>query len=219
MPIQKLAALSVIFLLLGACTTVPKTPITQQNQTAWAQYQATTSQIENWDLRGRAVVLIDRAVHHVGLAWQQHAGRFLITLEAPFGQGAIRLETNPKSSLPVKLSLADGQIIDAETAEAALERVTGWFIPVSDLQFWIKGLPQQSSDFSYQLNGDGRLKSLQQNGWHIDYLSYFGSAEPGRGLPRKIYLKHNRLTLKIVIAHWQKPEVTSSKNQLFPDFN
>ncbi len=218
-PTRRAGLLFLTVFLLNACTTIVKTPVTEQSLKNWAKYQLEVSRIDNWDLHGRVAVFANDEVHNIGLSWRHNVDEFLMILEAPFGQGVIRLESNHGAGLEVKLSLPDGRTVYAETAESALEKVVGWPIPVSGLKSWIRGLPQNKSRFSHELNGDGRLISLQQNDWRIDYLDYFGFEEPARGLPRKLYLKHTRLALKIVIEYWQKPEVNSGETNLFPDFN
>lgn len=205
--------------LLNACATTLKTPVTEQSLKSWTQYQLEAGKINNWDLHARAAIFVGDDVHNIGLNWRHSADEFLMILEAPFGQGVFRLESNRNAGLAAKLSLPDGRVVYAETAEAALEKVVGWSIPVSGLESWIRGLPQHKTKFSHELNVDGRLKSLQQNDWRINYLDYFDFKEPSKGLPRKMYLKRDRLALKIVIEHWQKPEMTSGDTELFPDFN
>ncbi len=205
--------------LLNACTTTLKIPVTEQSLENWTQYQFDVAKVKSWDLHARAAIFVEDEVHNFGLNWRRNADEFLMILEAPFGQGAIRLESNPKAGLAVKLSLPDGRVVYANTAEAALERVVGWQIPVSGLKSWIRGIPQNGTRFSHELNGDGRLKSLHQNDWRINYLDYFEFKALSKGLPRKMYLKHDKLALKIVIEHWQKPEKTSGDTELFPDLN
>lgn len=219
MLIRQAGIFSVAVLLLSACTSVPKLPVSEHSQKQWAQYQLEAGRISSWDLHGRAAIFVDDEIHNVGLNWQHSVEEFLMILEAPFGQGVFRIESSRETEFPVKLSLPDGQLVYAETAEAALERVVGWSIPVSGLESWIKGLPQKNISFSQDLNDDGRLKSLLQNDWRINYLDYFEFEHPAKGLPRKMYLKHNKLALKIVIERWQKPDTKASNTELFPDFN
>ena len=210
--------LTLIF-AISACSSIGKKQLSQQSQADWAQYQLEAGRINQWDLRGRAAIFVDDDVHNVGLSWQRNEDDFVMILEAPFGQGVIRIESSNETDLPIELSLPDGQVVYGQDAEATLQSVVGWSIPVNGLVFWIKGLPLKASSFNHQLNGDGRLKSLSQNGWRINFLDYFDFDDPAQGLPRKLYLKHEKLALKIVIEHWQKPESMSSDSELFPAFN
>lgn len=216
---RKAGILIVSVLLLSACSTASKIPVTDQSHKDWKQYQLEAGRINSWDLRGRAAIFVDNDVHNIGINWRHSIDEFLMILEAPFGQGVFRLESSRETELPVKLSLPDGQVQYAETAEAALESVVGWSIPVSGLESWIRGVPQKKAGFSHDLNGDGRLKALWQNDWRINYLDYFTFEDPAKGLPKKMYLKHNKLALKIVIERWQRSESKATNSHLFPDFN
>ena len=204
---------------ISACSSIGEKPLSQQSQVDWVQYQLEAGRINQWDLRARAAIFVDDDVHNIGLSWQRDEDDFVMILEAPFGQGVIRIESSNDTDLPIKLSLPDGQVVYGQDAETTLQSVVGWSIPVNGLVFWIKGLPQKSDSFSHHLNGDGRLESLLQNGWRINFLEYFDFGDPAKGLPRKLYLKHERLALKIVIEHWQKPESLPSNPELFPEFN
>lgn len=208
-----------LVLAISACGSIEKKPLSAQSHSDWAQYQLEAGRISQWDIRGRAAIFVDDEVHNVGLSWQRNEDDFVITLEGPFGQGGVRIESNRHTDPPIKLSLPDGQIVYGLDAESTMQRVAGWSIPIDGLVFWIKGLPQKSTSFSQQLNGDGRLLSLSQNGWRINFLDYFDFDGQAKGLPRKLYLKHERLALKIVIERWQQPESMSSDSELFPAFN
>ena len=210
--------LTLIF-AISACSTIGKKPLNQQSQVDWVQYQLEAGRINQWDLRGRAAIFVDDDVHNVGLSWQRDEDDFVMILEAPFGQGVMRIESSYETDLPIKLSLPDGQVVYGQDAETTLQSVVGWSIPVNGLVFWIKGLPQKSDSFSHLLNADGRLESLLQNGWRINFLNYFDFDDPAKGLPSKLYLKHEKLALKIVIEYWQKPESLTSNPELFPEFN
>ena len=210
--------LTVILCLLQACSTAPSVPLADLSGQNWRQYQLEAGRINSWNLHGRAAIFVDDDVHNIGLRWRRNGEEFVIVLEAPFGQGVVRLESSRETSYPIKLSLSDGRMVYAEDAESALLDAIGIAIPVSGLVLWIRGLPMKTMPFSHEINGDGRLKSLSQNDWHIIYLDYFDQADAARGLPRKMYLKHDRLALKIVIEHWQKPLTEVGNNELFPSF-
>ena len=210
-----------VSLLLGACSSLPDTPITEESYVAWDKYQARLSDFESWEIHARSAIFVNEEVYQAGINWQREQNRFVLVLEAPLGQGVFRVESNSAngSSAPVMLTLPDGQKYFNESAEALLLEVLGWSIPVSGLEWWIKGLPLESVDFSFDLRGDGRLKSLLQNNWKINYLEYFDRQSRAQGLPRKMYLKHKDLALKIVIERWHQYESPVDQPVLFPEFD
>jgi outer membrane lipoprotein LolB len=95
----------------------------------------------------------------------------------------------------------------------------GWRIPVTGLKSWIKGLPQPDVESNYEIDGLGRLKSLQQNGWFVNYLDYFPAQKQVQQLPKRLYLKHNNVGIKIVIERWEKFEAQAEQESIFPNFD
>ena len=173
MKVCRISLLAGVFCLLQACSTGPQIPLTDTREQDWAQYQLEAGRVNDWNLHGRAAIFVDGDVHNIGLRWRKIEDEFVIVLEAPFGQGVIRLESSRETGYPVKLSLGDGRIIYAEDAESALLDAVGFAIPVTGLVSWIRGIPRRSEPFKQDLGADGRLKSLSQNDWQINYLDYF----------------------------------------------
>ena len=213
---SKTGLLLLLLLAVIGCSTLPEVGLDEQSLDRWSQYQLEAGRFNHWNLYGRAAIFVNDEVHNIGLKWDRNPETFEMILEAPFGQGVFRLQSNQKL---VNLTLPDGQVVYGDDAEDALVKVVGWSIPVSGLEFWIRGIPQKDGEVNYDLNGDGRLKSLLQNGWRINYLDYFEPQSPARGLPRKMYLKRDDLAIKIVIERWQKPKTIEVDSGLFPEFN
>ena len=193
----------------------------QAAQLLWASEQQSAAQFDTWDIHARAVIKLKGELYHIGIGWQRAPESFKMLLEAPFGQGVFRVESNQpaEGKQSMKLSLPDGQVFFDESAEALLTEVFGWSIPVSGLKSWIKGLPLLDTDYNFDLRADGRLKSLRQDGWLINYLEYFAGDTSPQGLPRKMYLKHANLAMKIVIDRWRQIESEVNSPVVFPDFD
>ncbi|MDH5352847.1 MAG: lipoprotein insertase outer membrane protein LolB [Gammaproteobacteria bacterium] len=215
----KFILVTLVMLFISACGGLPIIEVDHQSQQKWSQYQLEAARFNRWDLYGRAVIMAKDEVYSTGLKWRRDPLGYEMMLEAPFGQGVFQLQADQNLSTPVSLHLPDGQAVLANDAEEVLERVIGWSIPVSGLEFWIRGIPQKKADLRLDLNGDGRLRSLDQGGWHISYLDYFEPDNSARGLPRKLYLKRDDLEIKIVIERWQKPDAIHVDSGLFPEFN
>jgi len=209
-----------LMILLGACSSLPDTPVTEESHLAWASHQARLADVDSWEIHARSAIFVNEEVYQVGINWQRERDRFVLVLEAPLGQGVFRIESFSANGnlVQVMLTLPDGEKYFNDSAEALLLEVLGWSIPVNGLEWWIKGLPQETGEHTFELRGDGRLKSLQQNNWKINYLEYFDWQSPGQGLPRKMYLKHQDLALKIVIERWHQYESVDPP-VLFPEFD
>ena len=208
-------------LLLSACSSLPETVVTEKSEQDWIKRQQQLDAIDSWDIRGRAVILVDDEIHHVGIGWQREQERFAMVVEAPFGQGVISIESNQPADdgAAYKLSLPDGQVDYGQSAESLLTGLLGWSLPVDGLKSWIKGLPQPQTEYRYTLYGEGRLKTLQQDGWAINYLEFFKVADQAQGLPRIIYMKHQALAIKLVIERWNSIQAQDEPAFLFPGFD
>ena len=82
-----------------------------------------------------------------------------------------------------------------------MESQLGWQLPVSNLLWWIRGLPAPDSRSRVSLDGNGRLATLQQDDWHVEYLGY--AEENGLTLPSRIKLEGRDLQITLVIKDWQ----------------
>ena len=208
-------------ILLTACTSLSDTPVTEESHQIWAKRQQQLEKIDAWEIQARTAIFEKKEVHQVGFSWERELDQFILMIQAPFGQGVFRVESNTPNGETgtVKLTMPDGKVYFNHSAEAMLTQIFGWSIPVTGLKSWIKGMPQTAGTYSFELYGDGRLKSLKQQGWVINYLDYFSDNETGLGLPKKMYLKHPDLALKIVIDRWQPQESSEVAPVIFPDFD
>jgi outer membrane lipoprotein LolB len=205
-----------VALAIAGCSQFGNLADDQQLQSQWLRQQQALDRFEQWNIHARAALKLEGEAYNIGIRWIREQGSFKLLLEAPFGQGVFRIDSIEGE--PYRLRLPDGQEYANQTAEALLEDAIGWSLPVSGLEFWIRGMPRPGSSYTHHLDAAGRLRSLQQDQWTIDYLDYFA---PGEGpiLPRKIRLAGKALTLKLIIEHWQQEELDQNPAGLFPEFN
>ena len=213
-------------MFVGACSQTPDLQVTKESKHHWDLRQQQLEPINEWEIHARAAILVkneqlEDKVYPVGINWSRQQERFSMVIEAPFGQGVIRIESNRSidDDKQFKLTLADGKYRLGPTPEALLEDLLGWSIPVSGLKSWVKGLPEPDVDYSYELYGTGQLRSLRQDSWLINYLAYFPADQQPQSLPRRMYLKHKSLGIKIVIERWAKLEAVIEPESIFPDFD
>jgi len=102
---------------------------------------------------------------------------------------------------PGKVSLvtSEGKTFSASSPEQLLAQQWGFNIPVSYLNYWIRGLPAPG-DAKKQFDGQGRLVELNQAGWHVQFLDY--TQKKGIELPKKIFLASNDMKVKIMVYDW-----------------
>ncbi len=203
---------AVLLLVLAGCGSKGgPTPALEQR---WQERQLTLAAVQEWNLRARAVLRLEGEAYQVGLNWRRDAERFVLLLEAPFGQGVIRIDRDPAGSY--RLGLPDGRVYRNSSVEALLDELLGWSIPISGLEYWIRGLPRPDSDYTRRTAGEGATRSLRQDRWDIDYLDHFAVAP---GLPRRINLARDGVALRLVVEHWQPETVEEPEPGLFPEFN
>ncbi len=187
-----------------------------ESRDLWLAEQRALRAVESWDLHARAAIRLEGEAYQVGIRWQRDTERFRLLLEAPFGQGVIRIDAAAGRSY--QLRLPDGRVFENSDPEALLDDVLGWSLPIGGLEFWIRGLPWPDSSYAYRSDTAGRTRSIQQNQWSIDYLDYF-DVEDGVDLPRRISLEREQLALRLVIERWQAASIEDTPSDLFPEFN
>ncbi len=185
-------------LLLAACagTTPPPAAITlNQTSAAWQKRQAALLAIVNFKLQGR---LAERGLTgtRADLSWDQQSEHFDVRLSGPLGVGALLLSGTADA---MTIRTKDG-IAQTSDASDFMRHQLGWSLPVSQLRYWVLGLPAPDETPTLVIDDQGRTANLKQNGWQIDYAEYqtFDNLE----LPRKIDLADGTHSFRLVIDQW-----------------
>ena len=212
----RLLFLAGIAAAIAGCSQSGRLEDEQRAQELWAARQQALLDLDSWDVHARAALKLESGVYNIGIRWQRQAETSTILLEAPLGQGVFRIESDAVGKY--RLRLPDGRVFEDSSAEALLERMIGWSLPISGLDYWIRGLPRPGSDYSHRLDEGGRVRSINQDQWSIGYLDYFARQE-NLQLPRRVRLENDKVTLKLIIERWQQPTSDASPSDLFPTFN
>jgi outer membrane lipoprotein LolB len=180
--------LVVLVVYLSACVALPKLP------------PLPASQVDAWRLNGRIGISTDSESWTASVYWQQQENSsYQLRLNMPLGQGALLLEGDKKG---VIMRTADNKTYQAANADALISEVLKLDMPVTNLQFWIRGLPAPDSVVDrYLLNDKKQLRDLQQEGWFISYLHYVNVN--GIALPKKIFMENQSFKVKIAIFEWE----------------
>lgn len=147
-----------------------------------------------FDLAGRLAARYGDESFSANLAWRhaREADEMLIT--TALGQGVARIVREGEA---VTLTTAEPREYRATDAEALTEQVLGFRVPLAGLADWVRGRPSTASPASAEYAMDGRLLSLQQRGWHIQYLEYEGK------LPSRMRLAYPGIELRLAISEWK----------------
>ena len=197
----RIAALFVGLLLTG-CASQPPQPalpiLTLQEQAqAWQAHQTSVAGLREWTLQGRISVATEEDSWSGKLRWQQAAGQFQISFSAPMGVGAARLHTNDTG---VVMQVANGKTYYAPDAESLLYQFIGMHLPLTNLRYWVTGLPNPDTASTLEYDAAGRLARLQQAQWEIRYRGY--QRVQNIDLPQKIFIENSQLNVRLVIERW-----------------
>jgi outer membrane lipoprotein LolB len=209
---------------LSGCVTTPeiKPASTLSDEQNWQLRQKYFKDLDQWDIRGRVAIYVDDKVHTAGLRWIRKADQIDIVLEAPFGQGVMRIFSRQQNNANIySLKLPNREPAFGSSPEKLLEQILGWSLPVSGLNDWVKAVAKEDEPYSVEFNLEGFPASIQQRGWKINYLDYAETENSSWSLPIKMYLKHERLALKLVVESWQTKEPSDAIKETieFPVFD
>lgn len=211
-----LVASIVLAVLLSACASQPKPQPTESSDgsvsapqkpvpkapellTEWESYQEVLGTIEQWQVQGKLGVRIPNNSGSVYFNWQQRPNDFAIHLNGPLGQGATWIRGDAQQ---VSLSQAGKESVSANSPEELMASTMGWWLPVSQLYYWIRAIPAPDSDISkINHNSDGTLHSLEQDGWTLSYKGY--QQTDSWHLPAKVIAQRDDTKLTFIIKSWR----------------
>lgn len=191
--------LSLVFLLLAlaGCSNfqtadAPPPP----SASSWTEHQQIVTQLKSWQLNGKIGITRKKDSQSASLAWLQEQDTYQIDIRGPWGQGGASIYGSPEQ---IRVEIAGGETYQANSVEALLEDQLGWALPISDIYWWVRGIPSPNTPAKYTLKNN-RLESLSQNGWSISYLRY---SHLSPALPQKLKLSHDSMKITLIIHQWQ----------------
>jgi outer membrane lipoprotein LolB len=169
-------------------------PNTQTSE-SHSKKQATT--VSAWEISGALSAKKQNKGWSASLYWlQQGPNTYQIRLFGPLGGGAIIIEKKGAT-----ITYVDGsKKLTADNADNLFQQQTGLRLPVSDLYYWVRGLPAPGQVTSSEYEG-GYLARLRQAGYDIDYTRYVSVSDVR--LPETIRLQGHGTVIKLVIKHWK----------------
>lgn len=190
--------------LCVSCSAPSPRPAEAQLQQLWRQHESALLPIQHWELRARLAVRADDQGGQATLVWRRDGSRHSLRLSGPLGRGLLQLTQDENGA---QLQDAEQRILRASSAEELLFRYTGWRLPVENLNYWVRGLPVPGIAMEPELDDNGHLKVLLQEGWEVQYEEYMHVE--GRTLPRRLRLTNPHKTVgqpamevRLVIERW-----------------
>lgn len=154
----------------------------------------------NFELMGRLSAKNGKQGFSGGVRWRHTNTDDEIHLLSPFGQIVAQIQRNQDVVL---LTTSEQKIYRAADVENLIEQVLGWRLPVLGLQYWVRGVSSPTTKSEMDLDIDGRVIAIRQDGWEILYSSYFPSQLIQAARPRALVLNHSDIKIKLVIDNWE----------------
>ena len=161
---------------------------------ACAQLETQPAADQVFELAGRLAARQGDQAFTGTLSWR-HAGsvdELLVT--SPVGQGVARIVRKDDS---VVLTTAEPRELRAADVESLTEQALGFRLPLLGLANWVRARPGPGSAAKVERGADGRIASIEQSGWRIEYVAYEG------GLPSRMRLAYPGIDLRLAITAWK----------------
>lgn len=189
------ASLLLWAVLLSACSSIA--PPAEENSD-WARLRDQLREFDSWELRGRVNVRYDNESHTPRINWLQQNVEYHIRLWGTFNAGNTLIVGRPGY-----VTLENGgETLDASSPEELILQQLGYELPVSQLNYWIKGLPSPDSEAQLSFNELNQLTTIEQADWTIGLsdMRQYGSIS----LPRRVELtrERNDIRLRFIGLNW-----------------
>ncbi|MGJ8668336.1 MAG: lipoprotein insertase outer membrane protein LolB [Oceanococcus sp.] len=151
--------------------------------------------LDSWVLKARLRTQ-DKRAH---LRWRQQGEEFDVLLRGPFGLGAVSIQGNAQ-----QITIDDGEELRLSTEPTRdIYELTGLFVPVHALSFWLRGLAAPVANFQIDRDELGHANSIEQAGWALLFEDY--QDENGIAFPFHIELSQAPWLLDLDVTRWRWP--------------
>lgn len=182
--------------LLSACSNIAPPA---ERSSDWVRQRTALEELDSWQLRGRVNVRYNGESDTPSIDWMQQNVEYHIRLWGTFNVGTTVIVGRPGF---VTLEQG-GDVLTANSSEELILRQLGYELPVSYLEYWIKGIPAPGSQADLQFNELNQLTALVQDGWTVSYsdLRQYGNLS----LPRRVDVTRdqNDIRLRFFRLNWQ----------------
>jgi len=140
--------------------------------------------------------------------WQEQGRNVRLDLISPLGQTLAIVTATPSGAT---LDLPNQPPRNAPEVDSLLEDALGFSLPVTGLRDWLHARPARGRPAAATRDEQGRLSTLQQDGWTVRYVSWQDAAvtEAAAALPRRIDLARDGgdhpLSVRLVLDPENKP--------------
>lgn len=192
-----LVSISLIFLIvLTGCSTMQTLP-QNYHKLEWSERSKQLNNIQEWSINGSISIIYAETKDIASYHWQQKKDVYSIEVSSPLNLIHFNLYGNKNK---ITLQQSTYRIYTANNPEQLLRQYIGWNIPVSNLVYWVRGIPAPHSAYTSQLDQYNHLSVLKQQGWTIHYSNY--TVLDNIDLPTTISLEKSHIKIKIIAKNW-----------------
>ena len=181
-------------LLVAGCRTTPVHPPVAD----WPTERAARQALDKWEMTGRAGIKTASDGFTASLHWIQQGTTSEARIQGALGVGGLRVRASGDS---LEIDTSKGEHIGPDEAAAELERAIGFDLPVTELRYWLLGVPAPNLEATEELDEHGRLVRLSQQGWNLTFDRF--ALTHGSWLPGRIRLERGAVRVKLVADKWQ----------------
>lgn len=154
--------------------------------------------LEQFVLEGRFSLYYESRTYSGRLNWTHRAAASELLLSSPFGQGLAEIVTDANGA---RLIGGDGKQHQAPDVETLTREVLGFPLPLTQMADWVRGRSASVPSDKGLLDRQGRLVSLQQDSWRIDYD--YVDQDPGAAPVRISVKRGDSFELRVFVDAWQ----------------
>lgn len=198
MPLLKQLLVILFAAMLAGCAAGPVKLNPPEREAVYEKFKATQKSLAYWKMNAKFTFRVNNRVHSGTIRWVNNDYAYGIKLTGPMDQGAVVVTSDGNE---VTLKDSQGYEGSANTPEAMLTRYTEYELPISNMKYWVKGLPTPHSKPIVTLNPQGYPIFMQQDTWTIEY-QYFRDVG-NYLLPRKIIITHPTLKISLSVYEWE----------------
>jgi outer membrane lipoprotein LolB len=155
------------------------------------------SRLDSWTTSGSVGISYSGKTDIGTFVWHQKGLAYDFRTYGPLNVASIRIEGQPGRATLWKNAHTSRTAV---TPEVLMRQELGWFLPLSNLRFWSRGLAAPGVVGQQRYDEFGHLQVLQQQGWLINYQRY--QAVGNIDLPRNVVMTHRDLRVKIIFKEW-----------------
>ncbi|MCD0246059.1 lipoprotein localization protein LolB [Xanthomonas melonis] len=209
--IRTLALSGLVLAGLSACVSVPRgqgtgaavvEQVSQQARQAEVARQAWLQAHPQWSFQGRVAISRERDGGSGRIDWQQDGPRYRVQLSAPVTRQSWVLSGDTTTGAG-RIEGLEGGPRSGPDAEQVLRDATGWTIPVNQMPDWVRALRlAEPAAQRVDLDAAGRPRTVQQDGWTIDFLAWAPAGDGQPELPQRIEARNGSAKVRLLVDRW-----------------